>query len=111
MIGGALYIGYRAFTSEFEDRLDTSDMGKVTGPAVTVLGTVGLAARSLVFALAGYLLLRAALDHQPDQAKGLDGTLKTMAQQTHGQVLLAVTAVGLLAYGLYSWAEARYRQL
>ena len=41
----------------------------------------------------------------------LDGTLKTMAAQPFGQLLLTVTALGLLAYGLYSWAEARYRQL
>ena len=45
------------------------------------------------------------------RALGLDGTLKTLAQQSYGQVLLTVTAVGLAAYGLYSFAEARFREL
>jgi uncharacterized membrane protein YidH (DUF202 family) len=111
VIGGALYIGYRGLSQKFDERLDTSEMGPVMGSAVDVLGTVGMAARSLVFGLAGYLLIRAAIDHEPDQASGLDGTLKTMAQAGYGQVLLVLTAVGLVAYGLYSWAEARYRQL
>ncbi len=111
IIAGALYIGYRGLSQRFEERLDTSDMGPVVGSAVDVLGTVGMAARSLVFGLAGYLLLRAALDHEPNQAGGLDVTLKTMARAGLGQVLLVVTAVGLISYGLYSWAEARYRQL
>ena len=111
IIGGALYIGYRGLTQKFEERLDTSEMGPITGATVDVLGTVGMAARSLVFSLAGYLLIRAAIDHEPNQAGGLDVTLKTMARGGFGQVLLVVTAIGLFAYGLYSWAEARYRQL
>lgn len=111
IIAGALYIGYRGLTQKFEERLDTSEMGPVTGAAIDVLGTVGMAARSLVFGLAGYLLIRAAIDHEPDQAGGLDVTLKTMAGAGFGQVLLVITAVGLIAYGVYSWAEARYRQL
>jgi hypothetical protein len=111
IIAGAAYIGYRGLTQKFEERLDTSQMGPVTGRTVDVLGTVGLVARSLVFALAGYLLLRAALDFDPDEAAGLDGTLRTIAQQSYGQVLLTVTAVGLAAYGLYSFAEAKYREL
>jgi len=111
VIAGALYIGYRGLSQRFQERLDTSDMGPVAGPTVDVLGTVGMVARSAVFALAGYLLIRAAIDFDPDEAQGLDGTLRTMAQQSYGQVLLAVIAVGLFAYGLYSWAEARYREL
>jgi Domain of Unknown Function (DUF1206) len=111
IIGGAAYIGYRGLTQKFDERLDTSQMGPVTGVGIDVLGTIGLLARSLVFALAGYLLLRAAIDFDPDEAAGLDGTLKTLARQTYGQVLLTVTAVGLAAYGLYSFVEARYREL
>jgi hypothetical protein len=111
IIAGAVYIGYRGLSGKFEKRLDTSDMGPVMGRTVDVLGTVGLVARSLVFALAGYLLIKAAIDFDPDQARGLDGTLKTMARQPFGRLLLTATAVGLMAYGLYSWVEARYRRI
>lgn len=111
IIAGALYVAYRGLSQKFDKRLDTSDMGPIVGPVVDVLGTVGLAARGLVFGVAGFLLLRAALDFDPDEATGLDGTLKTIADQTYGQVLLTATAVGIIAYGLYSFAEARYRQL
>ena len=111
IIAGAIYIGYRGLSQKFNERLDTSEMGPVTGATVDVLGTVGMVARSVVFALAGYLLVRAAIDYDPDEASGLDGTLKTMAQATFGQVILALTALGLVCYGLYSFAEARYRKL
>ena len=111
IIAAAIYIGYRGLSQKFNERLDTSEMGPVTGASVDVLGTVGMIARSVVFALAGYLLIRAAIDYDPNEAHGLDGTLKTLAQQTYGQVILALTALGLVCYGLYSFAEARYRDL
>jgi hypothetical protein len=111
IICGGLYLAYRGLAQKFEKRLDTSEMGPVTGAAVDVLGTVGMAAKGLVFGVAGFLLIKAAVDFDPDEATGVDGTLRTIAQQAYGQVLLTVTAIGLVAYGLYSFAEARYRQL
>jgi hypothetical protein len=111
LLGAGAYIAYRGLAQKFEKRLDTSDMGPVTGRVVDVVGTVGLAARGAVVSFAGYLLLRAALDFDPNEARGVDGTLKAIAQQTYGKALLSVVAVGIIAYGLYSFAEARYRQL
>ena len=111
LIGGGLWVAYRGLAQKFEKRLDTSDMGPTTGFVVDVLGTVGLAARGLVFSVAGFLFVKAAIDFNPEEATGVDGTLRTIAHQAYGQVLLTVTAVGLVAYGLYSFAEARYRQL
>lgn len=108
---GAGYSLYRGLAQKFEKRLDTSDMDPPLGTIIGGLGTVGLAARGFVFALAGYLVVRAALDFDPDEAAGLDGTLKELARQPYGPGLLLVAAVGLVAYGLYSFAEARYRQL
>jgi hypothetical protein len=111
VIAGGAYTLYRGVAQKFEKKLDTTEMDPPLGPAVSVLGTVGMAARGFVFGLAGYLVVRAALDYNPQEAVGLDGTLKTLAQQPFGEVLLLMAAVGLVAYGLYSFAEARYRQL
>ncbi|MDP1819060.1 MAG: DUF1206 domain-containing protein [Acidimicrobiales bacterium] len=102
---------YRGVTQRFEKRLDTSAMGRVTGRVIDVVGTVGLGARGLVFALAGFLLVRAAVDYDADEAAGLDGTLELIARQTYGRALLTATALGIITYGVYSLAEARYREL
>lgn len=111
LIGAAGWIAYRGLAQKFEKRLDTSEMTPVTGRAVDVVGTVGLAGRGAIVGLAGFLLLRAALDYDPTKASGVDATLRVVAQQTYGKVLLTAIAVGIMAYGLYSWAEARYREL
>src|SRR6266567_2535033 len=53
----------------------------------------------------------AAVQHNPHEAKGLDAALRTLAQQPYGPVLLGIVALGLVAYGVYSFIEARYRRV
>ncbi|PVU81186.1 hypothetical protein DDP54_17795 [Cellulomonas sp. WB94] len=78
---------------------------------VTQLGRVGTTARGLVFALAGALVVAAAWTYDPDKAGGLDGALKTLRDQPFGPVLLTLVGLGLVAFGLYGLAEARYRRV
>lgn len=75
------------------------------------LGRVGTVARGLVFALAGALVVSAAWTYQPAKAGGLDVALKTLREQSYGPVLLLLAGVGLMIFGLYGLAEARYRRV
>jgi peptidoglycan/LPS O-acetylase OafA/YrhL len=47
----------------------------------------------------------------PHQAKGLNTALGELLQLPFGRVLLGIVALGLIAYGVYSFVEARYRRL
>lgn len=78
---------------------------------VTQLGRVGTTARGLVFALTGALVVAAAWTYDANKAGGLDGALKTLRDQPFGPVLLALVGLGLVAFGLYGLAEARYRRV
>lgn len=111
IVGAGAYLVYRGVRQKFEKHLETAEMGPVVERVVDTLGTIGMAARGFVIALAGLLLIKAAVDYDPEAATGVDGTLKVIAMQTYGQVLLTITALGVIAYGLYSFAEARYRDL
>jgi Domain of Unknown Function (DUF1206) len=75
------------------------------------LGKIGTVARGLVFALAGVLLISAAWTYDPAKAGGLDGALKTLRDRSFGGLVLGVAAAGLMAFGLYGLAEARYRRV
>jgi hypothetical protein len=41
----------------------------------------------------------------------VDATLRSFAAASYGPVLLVLMAIGLAAFGLYSWGEARWRRL
>ncbi len=45
------------------------------------------------------------------KAKDLDTALSELLHLPFGPVLLGVVALGLIAYGVYSFVEARYRRL
>lgn len=111
IVGGGGYLLYRGIAQKFEKHLDESQMSPAVGWLVGVVGTIGMAARGLVFALVGLLVIKAAKDFDPEEARGLDGTLHLIAQRTYGQVLLGLAAFGVMCFGLYSLAEARYRDL
>ena len=70
-----------------------------------------LTVRERLDALLGAFLLLSAVQFDPRQAKGLDAALQTLAEQPYGVVALVVATVGLLAYGLWSYVEAAYRDL
>ena len=67
-------------------------------------------ARSVVFALIGFGLVKAAIDYDPKEAVGLDGALRKLADSSFGPLLLGIVAAGLIGFALYSIADARYRQ-
>ena len=78
---------------------------------MTRLGVVGGVARGVVVALAGVFLTSAAVQFSPDKAEGIDGTLRTLAHTPLGPWLLVLVAAGLVAFGLFSWTEARWRRV
>ena len=75
------------------------------------LGTVGYIAKGLVIAGAGVLVIVAASRSQPNTATGLDGALKTLGAQPYGAALLIVAGLGIITYGLYSFAMARFTKV
>jgi hypothetical protein len=74
-------------------------------------GVVGYLARAVVFALVGAFLIRAAIQYDPKEAIGIDGALQKLAGQTPGPLLLGVVAAGLIAYGLFYFVRAAYREV
>jgi hypothetical protein len=109
MVAAGGFNAYRAVTRSFEKRW------KGTDPAARQwgarIGVVGLLSRFVVFGLIGVFLVKAALDYNPKDAVGLDGALQRLASHSYGHVLLAIVAVGLVAYGVFCLVDARYRQV
>lgn len=111
VIGYAIAVFYKhAIEEEFLQRLDHAKMDGNVEAAVEGIGRGGYAARSIVFAIIGVLLVVAAVQHDASEAGGLSEALQSLSGSTWGQVLLWVIAVGLVFYGLFALAEARYRR-
>lgn len=111
LIGGGLYVGWRGLAGKFRKCLKSLEMGRAERRWIRWIGAVGMVARMLVMATIGVFLIAAARGHDPNQAVGIDGALKRLADGSYGRVLLVLVAFGLASYGVYSFAEARYRRV
>ncbi len=86
-------------------------MSRALALLTRALGGFGCAARAVVFVLAGFFIVKAAVLSSAEQAKGLDAVFRSVASSAYGSWLLGLLASGLLCYGLYCLLEARYRDL
>ncbi len=111
VIGEGLDQGYKGLSKKFLEKSKTEEMSPQVEKTFTRLGIFGHLARMVVFVLIGYFLVKAAIDYNPDAAITLDGALSKLAQASYGQILLGVVAAGLIGFGLYSFADARYRKI
>lgn len=109
--GAGLWIAVRALLRRFEKHLRTAEMSRRTRRAVAFVGVFGGTARGVVFATAGGFAVAASVQHEPGKSKGMDNTLRTFAETPAGPWLLALIAVGLIAFGIFSWAGARWRDV
>lgn len=111
VIGVGIYQLYKAYTAKFRQRFKLREMDQTEEKWATRSGRLGLGARGVVFGLIGIFFVQAAWQYDPDQAGGLGKALQTLAQQPYGPWLLGIVALGLVAYGAYSFALARYRRI
>lgn len=110
-VAAGLFNLYRGITRKFREKLKLRKLSEAEDEAYTVVGVAGFVARGVVFGLIGIFLVRAAYQYDAREAVGIDGALAELAHASYGPVLLGLTAAGLFAFGLFSFVEARYREV
>jgi hypothetical protein len=109
ILGVGVAFVVRGIRKDFEKHLSLP-AGRA-GDAVRVLGMVGYIAKGVAVAVVGVLFVVAAFTHDPEKAGGLDAALKSLAALPFGQVILWLVGAGLVVYGVYCFARARYARL
>lgn len=109
VIGIGVYFIVKGAKKKFLEDIAEPD-GK-TGRTVTILGRVGYIAKGLAIVVVGILFCVAAFTSDASEATGLDGALKALVELPLGVVLLTLVALGLIAYGVYCFARAKYARL
>jgi hypothetical protein len=103
-VGG--YHVYKGISEKFLDELRVSG-----GTFVTAVGITGYVAKGLVLAGAGLLVIVATVQADPSKASGLDAAVKTLGQAPFGKVLLILAALGIAAFGAYSFIRSRHNRM
>ena len=105
--GSKIYAGWK---KKFEDDMDMPSDQK-TRQAVERTGQIGYIAKGVSIGVIGVLVVIAAIQFDPAKAAGLDAALRSLAQTPLGPWLLVVVALGLAAYGVFCWFDAKYHRV
>jgi hypothetical protein len=106
-VGVAIGLVVKALRAPAHNRLNISRKLRMWA---VLAGSFGTLTRAVVFLMIGGFLGFAAYDSNSREAVGLAGVLRAMHQQSYGTGLLAVAAIGLLAFGIFEIIEAAARR-
>ncbi|WP_374316162.1 DUF1206 domain-containing protein [Microbacterium sp.] len=99
----------RGFTRAFEKHLDLP--AGTARKGIVAFGVVGYVAKGVAVAVTGVLFVVAALTNDPESAGGIDSALHTLAALPFGPLILWIVGGGLIVYGLFCFARARYARM
>jgi hypothetical protein len=106
-----LYQIYRGVAGDIRKRLDLYRASPATADNVVRFGRFGHVARGIVFGIIGWFLGQAALRFDPEEAKDLAAALQVLRSQPYGPWLLGAVGLGLISWGVWQLANARYRRI
>jgi hypothetical protein len=95
-VAAGVEVGRRSVRLDFRERFTAAHMSRALAMLTRALGGVGCAARAVVFVLAGFFIVKAAVLSSAKQAKGLDAVFRSVASSAYGSWLLALLASGPL---------------
>lgn len=108
-LGVAAVGGYHVYKGAAKKFL--KDLRVSGGTAITAVGVTGYIAKGLVLLGAGLLVIVATLQADPSKSTGLDAAVKTLGQAPFGKFLLVLAALGIAAFGAYSFVRSRYGRM
>jgi hypothetical protein len=108
-LGLAAVGGYHVYKGA--SRKFLKDLRVSGGSGITAVGVTGYVAKGLVLAGAGGLVIVATLQADPSKATGFDAAVKTLGHAPFGRVLLVVAALGVAAFGAYSFVRSRHGRM
>ena len=111
LIALGAYTVKKGVQKEFLPTLRTGEMSPSLRTWTERIGVAAYVTKGIIFALLGWFLLQAAITYDAQEAVGLDGALKRVADAGWGTPLLVAVSIGLLAYALFCALEARYRKV
>lgn len=111
VVGVGIGLVIYGVTKKFERHLNTQQMSPTVRKTTRRLGVAGYSAKGVAYAIAGGLVVAAAVTYDPEKARGLDAALRLLAEQSYGPWLLGLVALGIAAFGIYCFSQSRYRKV
>jgi hypothetical protein len=111
VVGVCVHQFWQGVDQKYADGMDTGGSPDWVRGLVQAAGTIGIPARAVVFLPTGVFFMISAVQADPRHADGLDEELATLSRHSWGVAILALVALGLGIFALFSFLETRYRKV
>ncbi|WP_255517994.1 DUF1206 domain-containing protein [Fulvivirga sp. M361] len=109
-MGKAIYQFYIAYSGKFKEKIEEAGLGKPAKGILLKAGIIGHTSRGIIISIVSYLTFKAAFTSNSDKAGGTGDALDFL-QNEFGTFVLAIVALGLMAYGLFMFLKAKYCEI
>jgi hypothetical protein len=103
-----LFVG---FTGRYKDEFGNADLRRWERWVAYGAGWWGHVARGAIYCAAGFYAVKAAVNYDPDEARGFADTLLVISRGPWGSWLLLFISAGLISFGVYSLMLALHRHI
>lgn len=111
VVGVGLFQVHYGLTAQFLSGLKLYKMNDTERAWALRSGRWGYSARGIIYTIIGGFLIWAGIQLDPNEAVGMEEAFDKVAQQPFGAWLLALIALGFMAYAAFAFAQARYRNI
>ncbi|MFA0961747.1 DUF1206 domain-containing protein [Roseivirga sp. BDSF3-8] len=101
----------KAYTGSFKKKVQQSSISADKKRLFTKWGRLGYYSRGVILLIVGYMFVKAALQANPSQAGGTQEAFGYLQSTSYGPWLMALIAIGLIGYGIFTFIKARYRTM
>lgn len=106
-----LYQIYYGFSEKYQEKVRSAGLKSDIESKMIKAGKLGYIARGVVWAVIGYLFLKAALQSDAQQAGGSSSAFAFLEQSSYGSFVLGAVAIGLICYGVFMFMRAKYQPI
>lgn len=109
-VGVGIFQLYLALSGTYRQIIEECKIDTRAKEILIRSGQVGYVARAIVWLIVGYFLLQAALQADSSEAGDTDTALNYL-EYHYGSLTLALTGLGLVCYGIFQFARAKYQPI
>lgn len=110
-IGVAIAFVYKAIKAKFMEKYDLAAMDENKRKLALYVGRIGLSTRAVAFAIIGGFIIMSAIRGTGDgDIAGISDALAAIASQPYGKILIGITGLGLICFGIHQIMMGLYRR-
>lgn len=111
LIGTSIQKFQKAYKGEFLKKFNYESLTEEKRRKVIKnTGYLGILARGVVFGILAFIFIRAAYHSNTSDIKNTKDAFSFLQNSAYGPWLLGLVAIGLICYGIYMFAMAKYRE-